>query len=239
MRVATVRRLSIAACVSTILVMTPRVRAEGGPSELEVALRAGYGVPAGIAGTPDSSGADSRSRRLADAVSSMLMLWLDLGYRVDPRLFVGVFFQYGSLAPNLEQHPECTGQFQCDAMDIRFGFNAHVHLFPEAAFDPWLGAGVGYEIASAAQSGGPADGRVDNHVEYKGPEIANLQAGGDWRFSPHWTLGPFAAFTLGRYTGYWITNAKPPPDGPSIDGKLTGGGLHEWLMLGVRVGYRP
>lgn len=181
-------------------------RAESGPL---VALRSGYGLPLGeaVAGS-----------RLSDAVGGQIPLWLDAGWRLDERLALALFAQYG-----FGSGMTCAGGASCTASVIRFGAEVLYRFLPQAAFGPWAGAGVGWEISRTKSSASGLETRSTFH----GFEIVGLQAGGDWRASPRLTVGPWASLSLARYGSMETTTSLGSQ--PDTSGKA----LHLWLQLGL------
>jgi len=195
-------------------------------------LRVGYAFPMGKEGrTPGETGSDD----LSDDISGMVPLWIDVGYRINPSLYVGGFFQYGFALVNTDKNPGCN-QVSCSAHDIRFGANLHYHIRPAASFDPWLGAGIGYEVLSFKISTAVlgqtfvADGNV------QGFEFLNLQAGGDFKVSREVGMGPFLSFSLGQYATYSRTGTGLGVTA-NQSGDLTDTGVHEWFVICLLVQY--
>lgn len=185
-------------------------------------LRLGYGIPLGKA-----SGADNAD--LSNVVSGQIPIWLDVGYRITPAIYVGLYGQYGIAFVNKDQNTECKADgVSCSASDIRFGVNAHYHFSPGQSVDPWAGIGIGYEILGFSGSGGGQD--VSSST--KGLEFLNLQGGADFLATSGLSVGPFASFSLGQYSSTSVT-------APGIDqsGSIDNTAMHEWLVIGVRGAY--
>ncbi|HKQ70201.1 MAG TPA: hypothetical protein VJT73_12720 [Polyangiaceae bacterium] len=190
---------------------------------VSVGLRVGYAFPIGSLATNDSLGSN---------FGGMLPLWLDAGYRVSEQVYLGGYFQYGFAFVSSEVCPTPLG---CSASDLRFGVDAHWHfrsLVDPAkalgAFDPWVGLGAGYEIATTRLSLAGTTGHQTN----SGFEFGNLQMGGDYLGLGPVRLGGFAALTLARYTQQ--SNSTP---GGSLDSAIREPANHLWFMLGVRSQY--
>ncbi|SRR6266540_1682330 len=198
-------------------------------------IRTGYALPMGTEGRV-VTGIGVRdvtfSADLSSDTSGMIPIWLDAGYRINPNWYVGAFVQYGFVFINEDNHPECN-QFSCSAHDIRFGVNLHYHFSPAASFDPWVGAGIGYETLTVKTSGSLLGVPFETSRDSKGFEFLDLQVGGDFRTSPHFGLGPFVSFSLGEYSSYSVTTSGGGVTGTRT-GDLTDTGLHEWLTIGLR-----
>jgi len=169
---------------------------------------------------------DTTSDNLGDDLSAVLPLWLDLGYRINPNIYVGAFFQYAFGFINSDQNPQCSQMgTSCSASNIRLGVNVHYHISPGQPFDPWFGLGVGYDwlLVGVSMPGLNAD------VTDRGFEFANLQLGGDFMVSPTFRCGPFVSFSLGEYR-----SIKVSAGGTSTSMGLSDKGLHEWLLFGFK-----
>jgi len=180
---------------------------------LELGARLGYGIPMGDA---------AKDSKLSDGVASQIPLWIDAGYRIDESLFAGVYFSYGLVQLNKDVKDACdAASVDCSASDIRFGVQGQYHLSPGESLDPWLGLGIGYEMAKT-KSG-------DNTATTSGFEFLNLQGGADFAVSEGVGIGPFLSFSLGQYS-----KAKVETPAGSVDGDIEDKGMHEWLVIGVR-----
>ncbi len=174
-----------------------------------VALRAGYGVPIGDA----VAGA-----KLSDSVGGHFPLWLDLGWRFDERLALGLFGQYGFGAGMA-----CAAGASCTSSVIRVGAEVLWRFLPDATFCPWAGAGVGWELSRTRST---ASG-LETRSTFQGIELAGLQGGGDWRVAPRLAVGPWVALSLARYGS--LETTTPLGSQPDVSGKA----LHLWLELGL------
>src|SRR5205814_1347147 len=153
--------------------------------------------------TPSAMNTSSSSGDLSDAVTGMIPVWIDVGYRLNPNLFIGGFFQYGFGIVNKDKNPGCGS---CSAHDIAFGADVHYHILPAASFDPWVGAGIGYEIFGFSSSSSvPLLGNVDLSTSLSGLQFLTLQAGGDFKVTPDFAVGPFVNFALGQYSSASVT----------------------------------
>ncbi len=197
-------------------------RPSGVDRGLSFGLRAGYGVPLGDAfgSTPDASG------KLSDQIKGMIPLWLDVGYRLNPNLYLGGFFQFGvGFSPS-----NCGTLISCSQNDLRFGLNAHFHILPAEAFDPWVGIGAGYEILN--ESGFAPSLATSFSSSFGGFEFANLQLGVDMKLSPVFSVGPYVAFTVGQLSNGSGTLTTPLGT-VSLSG-IQDKKIHQWLMFGLK-----
>jgi outer membrane protein W len=150
----------------------------------------------------------------------MIPIWIDAGFRANPNIYVGLFFQYGFAFVNTDANADCTQGISCSATDVRLGLNLHYHFNPGTSFDPWLGVGAGYEWLSLNAS---EDG-VSASETASGFEFANFQLGGDFAVAPNFGIGPFFTVTLAEYRS--LSGA--------MDADLATKSIHAWVMGGVR-----
>jgi len=138
---------------------------------------------------------------------------VDAGYRIDKTLFVGAYFQYAIGSENYAfPTVSCFSPVDCSARSIRAGLEASYHYLPDTWYDPWVGAGLGYEWSSVSLSNGhagPGSGfdRID--LAASGFELVNLQAGLDIHVTSQFSVGPFASFSVNRYDHIDIDCAGP------------------------------
>lgn len=195
--------LSIALLASALLPGAAR-------AQWTIGLRTGYAVGAGSA---------VKGSRMSDGVKSQVPLQLDAGYRLLPRLEVGGYGSFG-LA---QVGSICQGS--CSASVLRVGVQGAWHFDPFRQIHPWAGAGLGYEWSRYRVRDGGDTLRVTLH----GLELLQLQGGADWTIGARFTVGPFAAVSLGRYTRLDVKS----PYGDSSGGAPSKA-LHTWIALGVR-----
>jgi hypothetical protein len=110
------------------------------------------------------------------------------------------------------------------------GFDLRFHLAASAPIDPWIGVGAAYEWLTLSAS----PGGQDQDLTLRGFEFFNVQLGADFLASPGFRVGPFAAFSLGRYTDGSASSPLVSASGPIADKKV-----HEWLLLGLRAAFSP
>ena len=139
----------VVAAVAFALSLTASV-ARAADSGIEIGARTGYALSAGNRGTT----ADGMNAPVANYVQGFFPLWLDLGYRFDPALYLGGFFSYGFGIVNDASQTTCReANNSCSASDTRLGVMGR-YTFPlTGALAPWLGLGVGYEWGSFSWSG--------------------------------------------------------------------------------------
>lgn len=236
---------SVGLAVSILSASSAALAQSSGTKEsgLALGLRLGYALPMGKLGTAATPGTTPNTSKddLSDTVTGMVPIWIDVGYRVNPAIYVGGFFQYGFGFVNKDNSTACNQGISCSAHDIALGANIHYHIQPAAQFDPWIGAGLGYEILGVSESGTATAQvgtqaisiTVDDSGSTKGFQFLILEAGGDFTPAPDFVVGPFVSFALGQYSTYSVSGTSGGVT-RSQDGDLTDTGMHEWLTIGVR-----
>src|SRR5262249_57634080 len=97
---------------------------------------------------------------------------------------------------------EWRGERQWRAKEYRFGGTVQYHFAPYRVFDPWLGAGVGYEIVHLSGFVGDTGG----HLTRGGLVLLDAQIGADFALTRGANmargpkLGPFLGLALGTRT---------------------------------------
>ena len=219
------RRVLFAGVLAIGVALSGTARADGATaSGVEIGLRTGYAIPLG------NSTGGSASAALNKTFNGVVPIWIDAGYRVNPNIYVGAFFQYGIALLNSTAASGCSSSgVSCSGSDMMFGIDAHYHLMPSGPFDPYVGRGVGYEIASVSVSGGGASASAS----LSGIQFVNLQLGADYKAMPNLGIGPFVMFSLGQYGSCSYGGAYSSLGNCSIPQTA----IHEWLPLGVRGEY--
>jgi hypothetical protein len=207
MRFAIMAAGALAASAVVLSGNTARADDEATPSGIEVGLRTGYAIPLG-----DAAGGGGSNTALSNALSGVIPIWIDAGYRLpSPNLYIGAFFQYGiAMAANSSGAQS----------DLMAGVNAHYHLMPDQTIDPWVGLGFGYEWFNLSQNGVSAS--------LSGFQFANVQVGGDYKVMPNLGIGPFIMFSLGQYSNASVGSAS---------GSINQTAMHEFLTFGIRGAY--
>jgi hypothetical protein len=185
------------------------------PHGFSVGLRLAVGFPVGnVFGQPPSTTMTETANGLSNEFALLFPMTADVGYRLTPHWYLGGYFSFGFGTPPAATCP--ADATQCDQNDIRFGLEAKYLNAPTAFIDPWIGAGLGWEIANQSNDAGA--GHSD------GPEFFHLRAGLDFDLGRHFFGGPEAMFTFASFT------ENSAPKGTPI-------ALHDWFTLGVSIHY--
>jgi hypothetical protein len=217
---------------SAVVLSGNTARADATPTGVEVGLRTGYAAPFGGIGSLSAAGFTLPGQDLNSAISGMVPIWVDAGYRFTPNMMIGAFFQYGigfvSTSSQLTQPCSASG-VSCSASNLMFGLQFHYHFLPDQpVFDPWAGIGVGYEIMSLSESGNGGSASYGA----SGFQFVNVQGGGDFKVMPNLGVGPFVSFSLGQYSGCSVSG-----NGQSPSCSIPSSSMHEWLTFGIRGAY--
>lgn len=190
-----------------------------------VGLRTGFAIPMGkVSGAPDDD--------MTDLFTGQVPLQGELGWRPIPQLFVGGYLggAVGGVADAIKDICDANNT-SCFAIGARLGLELQYHSLPEWLADPWLGYGIGLEVATLSQR--TWDDKQT--VTLTGFEYAHLMGGVDFRVSKRFTLGPVVDFALGRYLRY----SEEINYQTTADRGITDQADHQWLMLGVRGSFYP
>jgi hypothetical protein len=146
---------------------------------LEIGVAGGYAQGAGDVGS-DLSAVDE----LAGAGGSGE---LQLGYRVIPRLTLGVYGAFSGYA----QGDEIDGS--TDVLGATAGIRADYHILPAATLDPWVSLSTGWRGLWLTPDTG-------KNTSLQGFEIARLQIGLDYRITPEVAIAPVLGASVSMFT---------------------------------------
>jgi outer membrane protein len=185
-----------------LVVYTPPPPEVASRSGVSAGLRVGVGFPAGtlLPGSP-----------LSDTIGLLFPVTFDLGYRINPRWYVG---GYLSLAYATAAASTCgyqgTSAASCYETDIRMGVDVQYGFRPGEFLQPWVGLGLGWEILNSLES----DNTGNYSTSTNGVEFAHVDLGVDLRMTDTTRLGPYFLTTFGEYNN---------------------GVVHELFAVGLRV----
>lgn len=213
-------RIIAALCLVASFVFAPAV-ASAQNSGFALGMRAGYAVPFGDAGDGAS---------LSDLAKGAVPVQVDVDYRLTNAWRMGVSLSFGParVADAAKTALEAGGlrevgdhRQQVLAFQVARAFNT------SGSFAPWVGVEGGYEWTRYA--GGRLASGLETEVGRSGFTGAVL-VGGDYAVSPRFTVGPYVAVDLGRYTQdlTWVEN-----DGASST-DIRDRGLHQWVRAGIK-----
>jgi hypothetical protein len=188
-------------------------RAEEDRHGWEMGMRLAFGQPAG--------NVDARTGDTLDqTVGATVPLWFEAGWRPNRRWFLGADLIYAPGFAGQALSQSCSGR--CTPEDVRIGAEVQFHFRSRERWDPWVGAGSGYEWLRIHAPGGV--------LGLQGWEIVNAQVGLDYASSPGFRGGPFIAVSIGEYQS-WFSDA--PADASPL-GPLS---AHAWVTLGLKAAF--
>ncbi|MCP3102853.1 hypothetical protein LZ198_28645 [Myxococcus sp. K15C18031901] len=212
----------------------------------QVAIGVNIGLGAGYVykhGTSRTTGAPE-NLKITDAADVSIPLLVELGYRINPRFYVGVWGTWEKVFTKTNDI-SCPENFDCNNSQWRFGPEGRFHFLPTSRFDPWVGLAVGLEILKshvkgdtqvALPNGATAPARFDSSVTDRGPTFARLSIGGDYRLARFFAVGPMLTASIGSYTvrtgDQTLTIDGIPPQTSQVSAVKDG--FHGLFTLGVR-----
>ncbi|HKP61644.1 MAG TPA: hypothetical protein VJV78_33165 [Polyangiales bacterium] len=223
------------AVVAALLCYTASAAAEGYVA-YEAGLRVGVGLPLGK--ESDAAG------DLNDFVASQIPLQFEFGVRLFSNLFLGGYAQYafGFVPYGAGNCDSTLFDLDCSTHGVRLGVEALYHFMPHRTLDPWAGLGFGYEWATAEAEGLRLIGAEAVKVSstFSGFEFVSFQVGVDVALSDHMRLAPYLSLSLAQYDGSSTASCSRVSqcvvDG-SVYHDIADKALHEWFMLGMRIGF--
>ena len=137
-------------------------------------IRAGYAIPFGTA----------NGSALTNVLLAAVPIGIDVGWFFNPHLYVGGYFIYGFGVGANYYNDACSTSADetCTATLLRFGVVAHWHFRPATHFDPWVGAGLGYDIVNT-EAEDQAAGTLDESASLHGFDLT-LETGLDYKPLP-------------------------------------------------------
>jgi hypothetical protein len=179
-------------------------------------------------GSVSSGNAPGLSSRLNDLETATVPIAIDAGYRFSGAHYLGGTIVWGpGIAPNAGA--TCPPQYSCFRQDAQVRFEARQYLDPSARWGWWLGAGVGWEVATFSQS---RDGASVTRT-FTGPVFANLDLGVDARRDLP-AIGPYLGVAVAEFVSQGLNPSSTP-----VSTWIPSPGLHAWITLGLRGSWGP
>lgn len=194
-------------------------------SGFSLGVRAAYAVPFGTAGDGTS---------LNDLARGAVPVQIDADYRFTPEWRLGVSFAYGPvlIADEARRSLEATGLSDVGGhRQQRFSLQVVRHFNTAGSFQPWVALSGGYEWTRYAGAKRPSG--METEIGRAGIAGA-VTVGGDFSVSPRMTVGPYVAVDLGRYGRNVVWVEDGDTSSSSVDDK----GLHQWVLVGVKLSWR-
>lgn len=216
---------------TTVTTETTVPARDEGKRGFEIGLRAGLGLGVGAV---VHSARTNEDAKLLDNGTIMVPLTLELGFRLDPRLYIGAFGSWSWIAPRKADNSFCTDATDsCSASLSVIGADVRFHPMPTMAYDPWISVGVGYEwLNDRARTGS-----LEAKSMFRGFQWVDLGLGADFTIAPRFTLGPYVHGALAQSMNYKTSISGAGPASGDRDGSIDDLGdrrVHVWLAAGVR-----
>lgn len=185
-----------AACVAMLVPSIAKGEADSGASKSDaVAPEKAWEITVGN-GYSQGFGRAGDGAHLSDYARGGFSLQLGLGYRIDPRLFVGVYAEGSRYSASDAMPADST------AYGAAFGAQLNWHFLPYSRIDPWIGLGTGGRAYWIDSSEGPAD-------TLYGVDIARLRIGADYRLGPSTRIGPMLGATMTSFVAHQSVSDEP------------------------------
>lgn len=244
------RRALRSACVAGLLANAPwaSAHAAGGPPAVDAIAtnpplpddtKGGDGAPAafvpkndgvvlsgGFGAAVPSGGLADGGAPIGEVVDAFAIGRLNAGLRFREAFFVGGYIEGGTADANTDgMFAVCKNeQIECAGGLVRFGLEARAYLLPDLRYQPWVGAGFGYERFSFSANDSLYDQSVV--VTAKGTEQLRLSGGLDAWLTDKISMTLFCAYSLAEFSEVELTTSETGTE------QLPGAG-HHWVTFGT------
>ena len=116
-------------------------------------------------------------------------LQLGFGYRLNPRLFLGVYAEGARYFETSEVGDDT------EVYGTAFGAQMNWHFMPFSKIDPWIGVGTGLRAHWV-------DRERASTEAYFGVDIVRLRVGADYQLGPSTRVGPMIGATLATFDAH-------------------------------------
>lgn len=183
-------------------------------------------------GLTNGAGSFEPGNRLSDSVAGMLPLWVDAGYRIYDRWFIGFYWQYALALRSKTSKAECEN---CVPSGIRYGLQVNYSLLRGKYAHVWAGLSAGH------QSFETVDEETKRGTAYAGWEPIGIHIGSAWRPTLGVEFGPFFSFAYSTVSTrsnvcYAPDRAACPPEDET---SLARSGSIWWNTVGIRASFLP
>lgn len=168
---------------------------------------------------------------MSDTFGVQLPLVGDIGGKVSPNVFLGGYFGLAFGGSAGATGLACDRQARgCGAFRLNLGVEVQVHIQPDRAVDPWLGYGIGWELAQLSETRNTGN----RTTSVSGIDFAHFQFGVDFRINRTIGVGPLMDMSLGEYLSSSVTTGNT-----NVSGDIPNKSVHGWFLLGARVVFFP
>lgn len=161
---------------------------------------------------------------IGDVATTFPLGSLSAGFRFLDSFFLGTFIEGGTGTVNT------TGAFaicdeqgvECKAGVVRVGLEARGYLFSQSRYQPWLGAGFGYEWFTFSGHDSLYDESVS--LRARGPEQLRLSGGVNVWLTDMISVNTFGAYSRGRFSSVELAMTGAPTE-------QLPGAAHHWVSF--------
>jgi hypothetical protein len=205
--------------------------------KFELGLRGGYALPFGKV-------SDSATDDISALVSGQVPIWLHAGVRLPKGVTLGFYFSYGvdvfgGGVGSLCGSSVDGARLSCHGFDLRSGPQFLYHAPVTPLLDPWVGAGLGWEVLKITASAQSQASTAKLDVSASGIELFMLEAGLDFKLAESFGLGPFVAYSAGMFSNSSVSCQGDCTGVPTGGGDIAQKTVHSWTFFGARVVVRP
>lgn len=183
-------------------------------------------------GLTNASGAFESGNPVGNSVAGMLPLWVDAGYRVYDRWFLGFYWQYALGIRSSTSSTECE---DCVHSGIHYGLQVNYSVLRGKRAHIWVGLGFGH------QSFETVDEVTKQGTAYEGWEPLSVHLGSAWRPTLGVEIGPYFSMTYSTISSRNRVCYAPDRSGcPPVERtSLPEGETIWWNTVGVRASFLP
>lgn len=141
-------------------------------------------------------------RPITDVIASAIPFTVDVGYFVNPHLYVGVFGTFAFVTSSSADTTTCPNNADCTARRWRVGAMAAWHFRPRSLVNPFVSVGAAYDLVNLTASDSQTGDVVESSA-LQGFEIVEVHTGLEIRPKPFWGFGPYVNGSAGVYASSW------------------------------------
>jgi hypothetical protein len=142
------------------------------------------------------------NRPISDVLTNAIPVTIDVGYFLDPHLYLGLFGTFAFVTSSSTDTTTCPTSADCTARRWRFGALAAWHFRPRAVLNPFVGVAVAYDLVNLTASDSKTGDVVESSA-LQGIEFVEVQTGLEIRPQTFWGFGPYVNASAGAYSSAW------------------------------------
>lgn len=190
---------------------------------------ASAGVVLGLGtGLVKPTGSIGGTDKMSDAVSVMIPVELQAGWKFADQLTLAAFLQmdFGVVGGAFKDNCDAGGA-DCLVSQARVGAQARWNFLPKERLDPWVGLGFARETFAMERTS-TSSGTTSNLTGF----AVDAMAGADYSIAGGLTISPWLGVSFGKYTRMADVAAIDPQWTTITDQKI-----HALVTAGVRLGW--